>query len=126
MAELGDALPDLSFVIPAANENRWSDLLATLLATDPQPIVGLLGVKCDAVRREVVVPGQVGRKSDRLDLLLMSGGQEVAAVEVKLLSDLGPQQLAPYRAAFPSVEIYRVLHLDKLPVSLRGAAPGSH
>jgi hypothetical protein len=53
----------------------------------------------------------------------MRGGQEVAAVEVKLLSDLGPQQLARYRAAFPSVEVYRVLHLGKLPVNLRGATP---
>lgn len=105
----------------------------------------------DAVRREVVVPGQVGRKSDRLDYqrrlesgpllplghqrsdspgsdidpLLMRGGQEVAAVEVQLLSDLGPQQLARYRAAFPSVEVYRVLHLDKLPVNLREPRRGS-
>lgn len=115
--------PDLSFVIPAANENRWSDLLATLISTDPRPIAGLIGVECDAVRREVVVPGLVGRRSDRLDLLLLREGREVAAVEVKLLSDLGPQQLARYHAAFPSVEVYRVLHLEGLPVNLRGTAP---
>jgi len=44
----------------------------------------------------------------------MRVGQEVAAVEVKLLSDLGPQQLARYRAAFPSVEVYCVRHLGEL------------
>lgn len=53
----------------------------------------------------------------------MRVGQEVAAVEVKPLSDLGPQQLAHYRAAFPSVEVYCVLHLGELPVNLRGATP---
>lgn len=86
-------LPDLSFVIPAANENRWSDLLATLISTDPLPLASLLSVEFDTVRREVVVPGLVGRRSDRLDLLLLKDDVEVAAVEVKLLSDLGPQQL---------------------------------
>jgi hypothetical protein len=63
--------PNLSFVIPAANENRWSDLLAVLISTDPAPIARLLDVDFDTVRREVVVSGQVGRKSDRLDLLLL-------------------------------------------------------
>lgn len=29
--------PDLSFVIRGWNENRWSDLLASLIATDPAP-----------------------------------------------------------------------------------------
>jgi hypothetical protein len=70
-----------------------------------------------------VVPGQAGRNSDRLDLLLQRDGGQVAAIEVKLLSDLGPQQLARYRVAFPSAGEYRVLHLERLPVNLRGAAP---
>jgi len=120
---VADASPNLSFVIPAANENRWSDLLATLISTDPVPIVRLLDVDFDTVRREVVVPGQVRRKSDRLDLLLLQGDREVAAIEVKLLSDLAPQQLERYRAAFPSAGQYRVLHLDTLPVNLLGANP---
>ncbi|HSK55482.1 MAG TPA: hypothetical protein VK908_09515 [Jiangellales bacterium] len=101
MAHL-DVPPDLSFVIPAFNENRWSDLPATMVSTDPRPLADLVGVECDSVRREVVVPGQVGRNSDRLDLLLLWDGHEVAAIEVKLLSDLGPQQLTRYQAAFPS------------------------
>jgi hypothetical protein len=36
--------PDLSFFVPAANENRWSDLLATLISTDPDRIARLLWV----------------------------------------------------------------------------------
>jgi hypothetical protein len=83
----------------------------------------LIGVEFDTVRREVVVPGQVGRKSDRLDLLLLHGRQEVAAIEVKLLSDLGPPQLERYHAAFPTAGHYRVLHLGTLPVNLLGATP---
>ena len=111
--------PDLSFVVPAANENRWSGLLATLISTDPDRIAGLLQIECDSVRREVVVPGLAGRRSDRLDLLLQSAGRSTAAIEVMLLSDLGPRQLERYRAAFPAVETHRVLHLDTLPVNLR-------
>jgi hypothetical protein len=80
--------PDLSFVVPAANENRWSDLLATLISTEPDQIARLLQIECDSVRREVVVPGLAGRRSDRLDLLLQSAGRSTAAIEVKLLSDL--------------------------------------
>jgi hypothetical protein len=114
--------PDLSFVVPAANENRWSDLLATLISTDSDRIARLLQIECDSVRREVVVPGLAGRRSDRLDLLLQSAGRSTAAIEVKLLSNLGPRQLERYRAAFPAVETHRVLHLDTLPVNLRGVA----
>ena len=116
-------LPNLSFVIPAANENRWSDLLATLITTDKSPLAKILGLAFDTVRREVTVPGQTGRKSDRLDLLLLQDGKEVAAIEVKLLSDLGPQQLDRYLVAFPTATEYRVLHLCSLPVNLSGTKP---
>jgi hypothetical protein len=57
--------PDLSFVVPAANENRWSDLLVTLISTEPDQIARLLQIECDSVRREVVVPGLAGRRSER-------------------------------------------------------------
>jgi hypothetical protein len=123
VTDRGAGLPNLSFVIPAVNENRWSDLLATLITTDSAPFASLLGLAFDAVRREVTVPGQTGRKADRLDLLLLQDGHEVAAIEVKLLSDLGPKQLDRYRAAFPTTGEYRVLHLGGLPVNLRGADP---
>ena len=123
MTDRGAGLPNLSFVIPAANENRWSDLLATMFTTDPAPFASLLGVDFDVVRREVTAPGTTGRTSDRLDLLLLQDGHEVAAIEVKLLSDLGPKQLDRYFAAFPTATEYKVLHLESLPVNLRGASP---
>lgn len=116
------ARPNLTFVVPGASENRWSDLLATLIATDSRPMSTLLGVDFDAVHREVVV-GSAGRRSDRLDLLLTHGSRRVVAIEAKILSDLGPQQLQRYGAAFPDVSQRRVLHLGRIPVDLR-TAPG--
>ncbi|MEJ7648696.1 MAG: PD-(D/E)XK nuclease family protein [Nakamurella sp.] len=113
--------PDLSFVVPAANENRWSDLLAALISTDPEPISDLLGTLVDGVRREVATPSGRG-KSDRLDLLLMHEGAGVAAIEVKMLSDLGADQLQRYAESFKGLAAYRVLHLESLPVRLHGAA----
>ncbi|HWJ65129.1 MAG TPA: hypothetical protein VNT31_00485 [Nocardioides sp.] len=109
--------PDLSYVIPGWSENRWSDLLASLIKTDPQPMGQLIGVVPDDVRREVAVPGATSRKSDRLDLLLTEGGGCIAAIEVKVLSDLGPDQLARYSAAFPGAKARYVLHLAALPVN---------
>lgn len=114
---------DLSFIVPAASENRWSDLLAVLLTSDPKPLATLLGVEFDSVRREVSIPRLTGPKVDRLDLLLQRAGVRVAAIEVKLLSDLGPRQLSRYLAAFPHVGTYYVLHLDGLHVNLRNADP---
>lgn len=73
--------------------------------------------------REAVVPGQEPGKSDRLDLLLKKDGVAAAAIEVKLLSDLGPNQLQRYVAAFPAARVHRVLHLDGLPVNLQGEKP---
>lgn len=114
--------PDLSFVIPAANENRWSDLLGSLISTDPAPLSDLLDIQFDTIRREVSVPAQAARRSDRVDLLLECGGHPVAVIEAKLLSDLGPKQLNRYLAAFPDAAQYRVLHLARLPVH-HGASP---
>jgi len=113
--------PDLRFIVPAANENRWSDLLASLISTDPGPIAQFVGAEPDDVRREVVVPGLVDRKSDRLDLLLLRDGRQLAAIEVKVLSDLGPKQLARYLEAFPDAGSHHVLYLGQLPLSLRPA-----
>jgi hypothetical protein len=83
----------------------------------------LVGVRFDTVEREVVVPGQATRKSDRLDLLLLKDGVATAAIEVKLLSDLGPRQLDRYVAAFPAAKVRRVLHLEWLPVNFQRAMP---
>ena len=121
LSAAGLAVPDLQFIVPAANENRWSDLLASLISTDPGPIAQFVGAEPDEVQREVVVRGQVDRKSDRLDLLLLRDGHRLAAIEVKVLSDLGPRQLARYLEAFPDAGSHHVLHLGQLPLSLRAA-----
>lgn len=113
---------DLSFIVPGSNENRWSDLLATLATTDAQPLSELLSVEFDEVEREVSVTGET-KRVDRLDLLLRRAGDDVAVIEVKLLSDLGPDQLNRYLAAFPGAETYRVLHLRSMGISQGNAAP---
>lgn len=112
-------------MLAGANENRWSDLLASLIATDPAPLQRLIGIEFDTVRREVVAPSLVARRTDRLDLLLLRDGDAVGVIEAKLFSDLGPSQLDRYLAAFPGAEHYRVLHLARLPVNLGEARPWS-
>ena len=112
-----DNSPQLKFVIPGSNENRWSDLLASLVATDPAPMGGLIGGEPDHVDREIVVRGQ-GRRSDRLDLLLSRGSRVLAAIEAKVLSDLGVDQLERYQSAFPEAGNYYVLHLSQFPLTL--------
>lgn len=109
--------PDLSYMIPGWNENRWSDLLASLIKTDPATMADIIGIATDEVEREVPVPGATGRTSDRLDLLLRLGERQVATIEVKVLSDLGLNQLARYATAFPKAERRYVLHLAALPVN---------
>ena len=115
--------PDLSFVVPAANENRWSDLLATLISTDPAPMKALLAIDFDTVRREVLLAVPGARRADRLDFLLQRGDRPAAVIEAKLLSDLGPGQLGRYLAAVPEAERHVVLHLARLPVSVGGSQP---
>jgi hypothetical protein len=109
-------MPDLRFLAPGWNENRWSDLLATLVLTDPHPLAQFIGgAMVDDVRREVSVAGTAVR-GERLDLLLMAGGEPAAAIEVKVLSDLGLDQLQRYETAFAGADSYHVLHLADLPV----------
>lgn len=122
MTVLEPGMPDLSYLVPASSENRWSDLLATLITIDPEPLQRLLGLDFDTVEREAIPPGPV-RKADRLDVLLRAGGAAAAAIEVKLLSDLGERQLERYAASFPTAQVHRVLHLEGLPVNLSQTAP---
>ena len=97
--------PRLHHVLPLGNENRWSDLLAVLIDTDPQPMLKLLDVSPDSetltVQRE-----HFASSSDRPDLVLLLRDRIVAVVEVKVLSDLGPRQLGRYEAAVPDAESY--------------------
>ena len=50
LSEADLAVPDLQFIVPAANENRWSDLLASLISTDPGPIAQFVGAEPDEVK----------------------------------------------------------------------------
>lgn len=77
----------------------------------------MVGGELDRVQRELVVRGE-GRRSDRLDLVLSRGNQTVAAIEVKVFSDLGLDQLRRYLMAFPEAQAYWVIHLEQLPLSL--------
>ena len=112
-----DSRPNLKFVVPGSNENRWSDLLASLIATDAGPISRIVGGEPDRVQRELVVRGE-GRRSERLDLLLSRDDETIAVIEVKVLSDLGLAQLRRYLTAFPGAQTYWVLHLEQLPLRL--------
>ncbi|MBT0995472.1 PD-(D/E)XK nuclease family protein [Cellulomonas sp. DKR-3] len=115
-------LPHIEFLVPAANETRWCDALAALIATDPAPIARFVGEVPDDVLREVPIPAVAGRGRDRLDLLLSRDGRHVAAIEAKLYADLSPGQLARYAAGFPDARRRFVLHLAGLPVH-HGSAP---
>jgi hypothetical protein len=110
--------PSLRFLLPASNENRWTDLLASFIETDPQPLAKLLNLAGPfGVHREVSIIRDDHRE-DRLDLLLTRRGDDspLAVIEAKVLSDLGRRQLDRYRDSFPGAESYAVLHLQALPV----------
>lgn len=94
---------DLVFLLPYTNENRWSDLLATLIQSDPGPLVslGLLaegdlegGIR--VTRERSVDREDWGR--DRIDIEVRSARKDtpLIAIECKVLSDLGPNQLDRY------------------------------
>lgn len=113
--------PDLRHLLPLSHETRWSDLLATLIETDAAPMVGLLdlaesgGITTLDVRREVPAPGPHGR-SDILDILLSEPHSKhgIAAIEVKVLSGPGPDQLSRYCASFSHTRSHRLVHLEGL------------
>jgi hypothetical protein len=63
----------LGYVVPLENENRWTDLLAVLISTDPSAAAGVLGLG-DVSGREVGPAREVptgGR--DRVDLAAQRG-----------------------------------------------------
>lgn len=84
-------MPNLSFEVPGASENRWTDLSASLITTDPLPFSRLPGLQFGGIQREVVVATGTRKRVDRLDLLLTKDGSPVAAIEAKLLSHTVPE-----------------------------------
>lgn len=109
---------DLCHLVDLGKENSWSDLLATFIEVDPLPMIEVLGAPRPqgalGVRREVSA-GSAGR----IDLLLTDDGVPWAAIEAKVLSSLGPNQLARYRQAWPEVAHRRLLGLQRLGMPAR-------
>src|SRR4051794_20145962 len=91
--------PAIGYALPLGSEIRWSDMLAAMIATDPQPLCTLLALPVDdakgvRVRREVAVD-----RANQPDLIIECSGRRLAIIEVKVLAGLGPTQLARYQVA---------------------------
>lgn len=109
-------VPAVEHLLPLGSENRWTDLLATLVATDPSPITRMLNLHFDGQRVRVSREITVGLK-DRPDLVLTLDDRPVAVIEVKVLAGLGPRQLERYRDAHPNADVYALLSPSRLMVS---------
>jgi len=115
-------LPAIGFALPVNSENRWSDFLAVLVATDPLPLCRLLGLESVpdgfSVEREVAVDS-----ANRPDLVLRTSEGIAAVVEVKVLAGLGAKQLERYVDAEPDADNYAVVFPERLVVDV-SHAPG--
>jgi hypothetical protein len=112
-------LPVISFALPLGSEIRWSDMLAVLIATDPQPLVNMLNLgpvaKVNVQREAAVDP------SHRPDIVVDADGQCLAVIEVKVLAGLGPLQLDGYASAVPEAGAYLVVFPQRLVIDLAAA-----
>jgi hypothetical protein len=102
----------LGRILPVGREDRWSDLLAVLIDTDPDPMCGVLRISVTGpleVAREATVDAE-----SRPDIVLRAGGRTAAVIEVKLLAGFGRRQLARYIEAEPGADAYVVLHPGRL------------
>lgn len=111
-------------LVPLENENGWSDLLAALIETDPVPVaehlhLGPVVAAQVLVRREHTVD-----RRDRIDLLIDVDGTLRTAVEAKVLSGLGRDQLARYRRAWPDATRYVLLTPRDFPIQLDARSAG--
>lgn len=123
-ADMTDSGVDISLLIPYSNENRWSDVLATMITADPSPLVelGLLTREACATGIRVVREVSANREGgglDRIDLKVVAAddGAPLLAIECKVLSGLGPRQLLRYTdthgAPAKIVLTLPHVHLDK-------------
>lgn len=114
--------PSLAHVLPLGNEAKWSDLLAALIETDPDPLYAALSVRAPAgvvsVHREVSVG-----KANRPDIVVNVDGQPWAVIEVKVLSGQGRKQLARYMEAVPNATHYAVLYPQRLGIDVGTGSP---
>ncbi len=115
-------LPAVGFALALGSEARWSDMLAVLIATDPVPVLRLLGANAAAgevrVEREVAVDS-----ANRPDIVLRSGGRRVAVIEVKVLAGLGHQQLRRYVEVEPNADGYVLIYPQRLPIDTTAEQP---
>jgi hypothetical protein len=108
--------------VPLDNENGWSDLLAALIETDPGPVaeplaLGDVQAGDVRVRRETASETDPqGRRRDRIDLLVDVHGTLRTALEVKVLSGLGRQQLQRYRESYPGADRYFLVTPAQFPL----------
>ena len=115
-------LPAIGFALALGSEARWSDMLAVLIATDPVPVLRLLGANAAAdevhVEREVAVDA-----ANRPDIVLHSCGRRVAVIEVKVLAGLGHQQLRRYVEVEPNADAYVLIYPQRLPIDTTTERP---
>jgi hypothetical protein len=104
---------NLRFVVPLENENRWSDLLAVLVCTDPVAAAGALFLG-EVQGRDITACREVPAGGERVDLVVHVDGRLRAVVEAKVLSGLGPAQLPRYEAAYPGAESYVLVYPGRL------------
>lgn len=97
----------ISYLLPFSNENSWSDLLASMITADPASILKFAEVSGDTssvlVKREYSKDSGI-KKRDRIDLVIASvdsPSDYLIAIECKVLSDLGYEQLDRYSQVFP-------------------------
>jgi hypothetical protein len=121
---LASVSPPIRHLVPLGAENRWSDLIATMIETDPSPVAGLFGLgdsPCQvAVQREAPAGGH-----GRIDLVFIVGTEKRCVAEAKVLSGLGLTQLRRYREAHPDASHHVVISLERLPVHVP-ASSGWH
>jgi len=105
---------ELRFLAPLENENRWTDLLAVLIATDPVAAARQLRLG-NITGRQVTVEREVrAGAGERVDLEVFVDGRLRTVLEAKVLSGLGPGQLARYDTAYPGARTYLVAHPARL------------
>ena len=105
---------NLRLLVPLENENRWTDLLAVLISTDPAAAAAALDLG-DITGRVVSVSREVrAGPHERVDLLIHVDGQLHTVLEAKVLSGLGPAQLTRYDTAYPDALQYVIAYPGRL------------
>ena len=105
---------DLGLLVPLENENRWTDLLAVLVATDPATAADMLGLG-DVTGHRVTLAREVrAGHHERVDLLIHVDGQLHTVFEAKVLSGLGHSQLDRYGSAYPDARRYVLAYPGRL------------